>query len=137
MKKYITFVAGVALSATVLAACGGSAGVGADPAEAAKFVGDWGIKSIIANGEELNLQELFAAVGKETEGAIGLNLEENGKATLQIPTQSASNGTWKVSGNDTVIVTIDGDDETVTLKDGNMIMSHEQDGNKLDLVFSK
>lgn len=135
MKKIITIAAGIAASASVLAACGGAAGGNISEQDAAKFAGNWSVKSIVADGEELNVEELFAAAGSES--SIGLNLENNGNASLSLPSQEPNKGSWKVSGNDTILLTIDGNDETVTLKDDKLVMSHETGGTKLELIFGK
>lgn len=134
IKKIVTIAAAAAVSVPMLAACGGNTGT--SNSDVSKYEGHWNIKSLEAGGEALDVQALFSATGGNTEN-IGLDLEKDGKLTLMLYGDDANKGTWKESGNDTLILTVSGDDQEAVIRNGLLEMSMGEGEGKLTILFEK
>ena len=136
--KIVSFAAAAVLSASVLAACGGNTGGNAGgSANAEKYVGHWNIKSLEAGGETLDIQEILNATGDSDSSTIGLDIEKDGKFTLVVYDDHKNTGTWKESGNDTLILDVSGDEQKVIVKNGLLEMSYDEGDQKLTMFFEK
>ena len=134
MKKRIIGIAAAAVcSASVLAACGGNTG---NNANNDKFVGHWDVKTMEAGGESLDIQALMNAAGKDS-SSVGLDIQADGSFKLNIYDDDEAKGTWKTSGNDSIIMTVNGADQTAVLKDGKLTMSYGSGSDELMLYFEK
>lgn len=137
MKKtnIITIAAAAVCSATLLTACAGNGtGGGAD---SSKYVGHWNVTSMEAGGESLDIQALMNAVGSEDTDSVGLDIKQDGNFTLNVYGQDENKGTWKESGGNSIILTINGDDQNVTLNGDKLEMSYGEGDQKLTLIFTK
>ena len=137
MKKtgILGIAAAAVCSAAVLAACGGNTGGGTAAND--KFVGHWDIKTMEAGGEALDIQALMSAAGTENPGSVGMDINSDGNFTLNIYGDEESKGTWKTSGNDSIVLTVNGDDQTATMKDGKLVMTYGEGDQELALYFEK
>ena len=137
MKKTRIFtIAAAALGAgVVLAACGGSGG---GSAAADKFVGHWDIKTLEAGGESLDIQEIYSLIGQDA-SAAGMDLTQDGKMTLNMyGDEEATTGTWKSSGNNSILITVDGQgDQTASLEGDKLVMSYDEGGEAISMTFVK
>ena len=62
-------------------------------------------------------------------GEVTITLEKGGKATGESSLGSDSEGTWEAKDNETVVVTLDGEDQEMTLENGALTV--EASGAKL------
>ena len=62
-------------------------------------------------------------------GEITITLEKDGKATMESTLGESGEGTWEAKDNTTVVVTVDGEDQEMTLENGALTV--EASGAKL------
>ena len=139
MKKrnIVSIVATAVISASVLAACGGNTGGNAGgSANADKYAGHWNIKSMEAGGEILDVQSLMNAAGN-TNSSIWLDIEKDGKFSLVVYDDNKNTGTWKESGNDTLLLEVNGDEQKAVVNNGLLEMSYGEGDQKLTMFFEK
>lgn len=137
MKKYafLATAAVAAYSAVVLTACGNSAGGTSQGDD--RFVGHWSVKTMEAGGESLDIQFLIDAVGSENSEETGMDIKKDGSFTLNIYGSDENSGTWKTSGSDSIVLTVDGSDQQVVLENNQLVMSHGEGDDKLSIYFAK
>lgn len=70
---------------------------------------------------------------ESTMGEVTITLEKDGKAIGESSLGGDSEGTWEAKDNKTVMVTLDGEDQEMTLENGEL--TTESSGTKL--TFSK
>lgn len=137
-RNIVSIVAAAVISASVVAACGGNTGGNAGGGvNSEKYVGHWNIKSLEAGGEALDVQELLSATGNSDSSTIGLDIEKDGKFSLVIYDDHKNTGTWKESGNDTLILDVSGDEQKAFVKNGLLEMSYGEGDQKLTIFFEK
>ena len=119
-KKLALFMTVVFSCLVLLAGCTVS---GASP-----FEGTWKLTKGEASGVTLEAELLESTMGEVT-----ITLEKGGKAIGESTLGGNSEVTWEAKYNDTVVVTLDGQSQEMTLEDGGLTM--EASGTKL--TFSK
>jgi anionic cell wall polymer biosynthesis LytR-Cps2A-Psr (LCP) family protein len=117
MKKKLALFMAVVFSCLFLLA--GCAGAGASP-----FEGTWKLTKGESAGVTLEAELLESAIGE-----ITITLEKDGKATMESTLGESGEGTWEAKDNTTVVVTVDGEDQEMTLENGELTM--EASGAKL------
>ncbi len=120
------------LSSGIITACSGTSDSGSD-----KYSGHWTIDAASAGGEVIDLQFLNDYLGTDESDSIYLDIEKDGSFVLNLYGDNSDKGKWKVSGDDSIILTIDDDDQTVNYKNGKLEMSHGEGDSKLSLIFVK
>ena len=133
IKKTITITVVAAFATPLITACGGNTMVAED---VSKYVGNWDIKMFEVGGEAIDVQTLLNVTessGKE----LGLVLEKDGKFTLNLYDGTGNSGTWKESGKDTLIFTVEGDDQEAVLIDGKLKMSLGEGESAMTMIFEK
>ena len=128
MKKRFNKIISLALvliCVFALAACGGG-GSGAE--------GTYTFKTMSMQGMTFDIEQLAETLGEEADQLkISLVLNSDGSLKLEADAlEMSGEGTWKASGS-TVTMTIDGEEMTATLKDGEITMSAEG----ITLTFKK
>ena len=99
-----------------LAACGGGSGA----------EGTYNLKTLSMGGMTFDIDQLAETLGEEADQLkIDLVLNSDGSFKLEADALEMSmDGTWKASGSN-ITLTVDGEDTTATLKDGEITMSAE------------
>lgn len=127
MKKRFNKIISLALvliCVFALAACGGGSGA----------EGTYTFKTMSMQGMTFDIEQLAETLGEEADQLkISLVLNSDGSLKLEADAlEMSGEGTWKASGS-TVTMTIDGEEMTATLKDGEITMSAEG----ITLTFKK
>lgn len=110
----------ILMLAVSLAACGGGS----------KYAGTYKLESIETAGISMNVDEFLAqmAPGEDVDFSITLTIKDGGTCKLDanaMGESQSSEGTWKENGSDTLDLTIEGDTQQATYKDGKISMDFE------------
>lgn len=160
MKRIISLTLAVLLIAALFVGCSGTGGTGG---KADSPVGVYTIKTINDKSVKDYFTEAFAAASEEygidmsallglmgidldhPEDLMQFNLKEDGTVEFtskldemgeEDEGEEQQTGTWKQEG-DKIIITADGEDQELTYKNGELIMTAEEDGETMTMVLTK
>lgn len=120
MKKGISMILVLALSAMMLVGCGGG------------VAGTYKMTKAEKDGKELDLDSLATLMGQDFE--VSITLQDDGKVEMSSKVgdeESKQTGTWTEDGDKITIKDESGSNETLTVDDGKLYM--ETNGMKLIL----
>ncbi len=124
MKKGITMLLVLALSAMMLVGCGSG------------VAGTYKITKAEVNGKEMELDALAAMLGQKFEATI--TLQEDGKLEMvsnMLGKEQKETGTWKEDGDKIIIKNEKGGDEQTLTVDGDKL--YMDGGNGMKLILEK
>ncbi len=124
MKKGITMLLVLALSAMMLVGCGGG------------VAGTYKMTKAEVNGKEMELDALAAMMGQKFE--VTITLQDDGKVEMagnMLGQEQKETGTWKEDGDKIVIKDDKGGDEQTLTVDGDKL--YMDGGNGMKIILEK